>query len=428
MEGANQPFKRPATVSAAASAQNPDNSNVSAEEARIGELIANQAQLEEQNRMLIEQVARGQQIAQTSQAQTAQVLEQNRALTVTITEQNSRASQLQASLAVQTEIVQPGAAAAAAAGGAAGAATQLSGKLLSEKAIRKVTTEHIEKVKDAQIQINVALAAKAGLQTATIDVGNPGAPLPDGVPNKVKALRSPKLGATKELLLHEGFMIKLAAHQETCEKALRVFQKACVDTGVLVRNDILAYYRDVKDETKSDAALQTAVVDMLRDTDIPDATKKDIVAAASRTFRDERSLAIAGVNIKRNEAADQAAEKHARDEEARLKLLSENNDKTVGAIVDSKLAEYIRTGGADGMEETDPAALAAANAAHQKQLAPSNFGGATRAPKAQSKGKGKSKGKGDPQKTKTPEHKAQGRGKGKGKNKGGGGRGANKRR
>ena len=93
-------------------------------------------------------------------------------------------------------------------------------------------------------------------------------------------------------------------------------------------------------------------------------------------------MAIAGVNIKRNEAADQAAEKHARDEEARLKLLSENNDKTVGAIVDSKIAEYIRTGGAEAMDEADPAALAAANAAHQKQLAPSNFGGATRAPKA----------------------------------------------
>jgi hypothetical protein len=123
-----------------------------------------------------------------------------------------------------------------------------------------------------------------------------------------------------------------------------------------------------------------------------------MIEAASESFRKKREAAITAVEMTRKNTTTELAKKHEIDEEARLKLLTENNSKTVGAIVDAKFAELkLAEAGEDAEMEVSAdqkhAKLAAANADFPKQLgAPPNFGRAPRAQKAQtSKGKGKDK-------------------------------------
>jgi hypothetical protein len=87
----------------------------------------------------------------------------------------------------------------------------------------------IKIIERAHKEVNEAKAAKAGLQTAMIDLENPGAPLQHGVLNKVISLQSPKLVLTKEMALDDACVTTLATYQSTVDKKLRALQKECVD-------------------------------------------------------------------------------------------------------------------------------------------------------------------------------------------------------
>ena len=209
----------------------------------------------------------------------------------------------------------------------------------------------------------------------------------------------------------------------------------------------MQFYTTVKSEAISDGKVRASVRDMMTDTAIPAALQTQMIEAASESFKIKREAAIAAVEMTRKNTATELAKKHENDEEARLKLLTENNSKTVGAIIDAKFAELklAEEGEDEEMEisaDQKQAKLAAANADYQSQLgATPNFGRAPRAQKTQ-KSKDKAKGKHQPKKpqpTKPPQPqkgKAQkgkasargtagrGKGKGKGKGRGGGGRAA----
>ena len=79
----------------------------------------------------------------------------------------------------------------------------------------------VKKKERAQKEVNEAKVAKTGLQNATIDFENPGVPLPQGLPNKVKSLQSPKLAVTKEMALDDTCVTALATNQLAVDKKMR---------------------------------------------------------------------------------------------------------------------------------------------------------------------------------------------------------------
>jgi hypothetical protein len=109
-----------------------------------------------------------------------------------------------------------------------------AGELPKHPKVKTIIDGLVEKsikiiVERAQKEVNEAKAAKAGLQTAMIDLENPGAPLQHGVLNKVISVQSPKLALTKEMALDDACVTTLATYQSTVDKKLRALQKECVD-------------------------------------------------------------------------------------------------------------------------------------------------------------------------------------------------------
>ena len=435
--------------------------SVTAEEARIAELLSNQQKLEERNRVLEEQVQKSQQLLETSQTQASMMLEQNRGFTVALQESSAAAkAAIEATAAIRlqqqqncTELQQLALQQAGPAigvppqPGVAAVPAQVPEHAKVKKFIDGVVQKNVTIVTKAQQEINSASAAKAGLEELVFDLENPKAPLPNGVPNKAKSLHSPKLKVTDEMASDETCTAALDLLQVEVDKKLRALQREFVVQGIIVRTQIMQFYTTVKSEAISDGKVRASVRDMMTDTAIPAALQTQMIEAASESFKIKREAAIAAVEMTRKNTATELAKKHENDEEARLKLLTENNSKTVGAIIDAKFAELklAEEGEDEEMEisaDQKQAKLAAANADYQSQLgATPNFGRAPRAQKTQ-KSKDKAKGKHQPKKpqpTKPPQPqkgKAQkgkasargtagrGKGKGRGKGRGGGGRAA----
>ena len=220
MEGTNPnpPFKRVAPAGVGDRPRTDAVANVSAEEARIAELLSHQQQLENQNRLLAEQAQQAQQHATESQLQTNHVLAQNRELTQALQASSlasrsalEEATQLRALQQAGPQLVQQGGGAIAPQPGAGAGAVELPEHQKIKKIIDGLIEKSVKKIERAQKEVNEAKAAKAGLQASTIDLENPGAPLPQGVPNKVKLLQSPKLAVTKEMALDDACVTALTA-------------------------------------------------------------------------------------------------------------------------------------------------------------------------------------------------------------------------